>query len=147
MSLPNIRLKIFNFRLLLFDFSTWKLIFSEHVQSQTGKNHNEKIIDTIKGSVSMSKPTKSSSNDILPLRCATLLDMLAQTQSGYDEDKLDISFLQETVASVSELQFLVAFSHIFYTLRQSKNMFHCIAIEFLILQTIFVTFTNFLDNF
>ena len=51
----------------------------------------------------MSKPTKSSSNDILPLRCATLLDMLAETQSGYDEDKLDISFLQETVASVSQL--------------------------------------------
>ena len=72
-------------------------------RAKQARNHNEKIIDTIKGSVSMSKPTKSSSNDILPLRCATLLDILAQTQSGYDEDKLDISFLQETVASVSQL--------------------------------------------
>ena len=51
------------------------------------KQHIQKRTGTAKRSVSMSKPVKISSNDILTTRCARLLDMFAQAQGGYGERK------------------------------------------------------------
>ena len=48
----------------------------------TKKKHIQKRTDTVKGSVSMYKPIKISSNEILTTRCARLLDILIQTQEG-----------------------------------------------------------------
>ena len=58
-----------------------------HASEYNKKEHIQKRIGTPKGSVNVSKPIKISSNEILTTRCATLLDMLAQTQGGYGEHK------------------------------------------------------------
>ena len=47
----------------------------------------QKRTDPAKGSVSISKPIKISSNEILTTICARLLDRLAQMQGGYGEHK------------------------------------------------------------
>ena len=52
-----------------------------HCPRMRQKNHMQKRNGTAKGSVSMSKPIKISSKEILTRRCATLFDMLAQMQA------------------------------------------------------------------
>ena len=56
-------------------------------QNAKKKKHMQKRTDPAKGSVSISKPIKISSNEILTTICARLLDRLAQMQGGYGEHK------------------------------------------------------------
>ena len=51
------------------------------------KKHMQKRTGPAKGSVSISKPIKILSNEILTTICARLLDRLAQMPGGYGEHK------------------------------------------------------------
>ena len=53
-----------------------------HCPRMQQKNHMQKRNGTAKGSVSMSKPITISSKEIPKTRCATIFDMLAQTQAN-----------------------------------------------------------------
>ena len=63
------------------------------------KSHNQERerererAGTAKGSVNIIKPIRFSSNETPTKRCVTLLEMLAQTQGGYGEHKLNITYV------------------------------------------------------
>ena len=101
LSFQKIKPVIFNFTRVMFNFLTKNDILRICIEKNTveklknwthclrmqQKKHMQKRTGTAKGGVSISKPIKISSNEILATICARLLDRLAQMQEGYGEHK------------------------------------------------------------